>query len=202
MNDLVEKIQDLEKKLKEARAEVARLRPFEKLATYDPLTGALNRRGLNEKLESILSYSKRHFCLKNLSLIFFDIDNFRAVNNTYGHAAGDEVLKSVVSVAIGEIRETDFVCRWGGEEFIIILPEASEDVAYRKSEEVRKKIEKKVVVPSLPSFRVSVSAGVVSSEIDMENILYTVSLADDAMYEAKKNRGKNNTVRYSEIAQK
>ncbi len=156
-----------------------------KLATKDKLTGIYNRHALTLLLEKLLSYAQRNS--QKLALILFDIDNFKRINDTYGHAVGDEVLKSVARVVKKVIRRSDIFGRWGGEEFLVILPHTEEPL--KVAEKIRKAVEERVKVKGE---KVTVSLGAVSyRERDtMDSIL---SRADLAMYSAK-SMGKNTSV--------
>ncbi len=199
-------ITDKDKKIKNLEEEIEKLK---KLISKDELTGALNRRCLNDKLEIIFKEalflkghpeSKREFHIDNLSLIFIDIDDFKKTNDTYGHAVGDEVLKSFVKLIDSLVRDMDLLGRMGGEEFIIALVGATEDDAFRKAEEIRIKIAEENIIPDIKELNVTASLGVASvAKTNSKTIEDLISMADKAMYEAKNNRGKNNTVKYSEI---
>ncbi len=109
------------------------------MATHDALTKIYNRYGLQEVLEQKVGEFKRY--KRDLSVIFFDIDHFKQVNDTYGHSAGDEVLKKLSNLIAQNIRTSDIFARWGGEEFILVLPETSLFDAVILAEKLRKKIE-------------------------------------------------------------
>lgn len=196
-----------EKRIKELEAEVLRL---QNLVDKDELTKVFNRRGFCENLEFIFKeaiYSKEHadsqrkFRITDLSVIFIDIDNFKQVNDTFGHSIGDVVLKSVAKILKESVRDIDLVGRFGGEELVIALLGATESDAYRKAEEVRKKIENYKPIFDEDGLGVTVSVGVASVDnSNADTFEDLISFADKAMYEAKTNRGKNNTVKYSEIS--
>ena len=112
----------------------------EKEKFIDPLTELPNRRFFKKEIPKILSLEKRKN--KNTSVIMLDIDNFKSTNDEYGHDAGDKVLKEIVSIAKDSIRDSDFVFRWGGEEFIFFLPDTDEAGAKMVAEKIRKNIEK------------------------------------------------------------
>lgn len=200
-------LNDPQKRIQELEEEVSRL---QKLVTYDELTNALNRRGLLEKLESVFKEalylkehpeSKRHFYIDNLSVIFIDVDNFKKINDNYGHATGDEVLKAVTALIKDEVREIDFVGRLGGEEFVVALLGASEEDAFKKAERIRKRIHEEKFVDGFDELVVTISVGVASIQrSDSKDATDLIAMADQAMYEAKTKRGKNNVVRYSEIS--
>ncbi len=113
---------------------------LEKLATIDKLTSIYNRYKTDLSLHSQIEISKRY--KRPLSLIFFDIDFFKKVNDSYGHKAGDMVLSKLCEIVSRSVRKSDIFGRWGGEEFLIILPETTEDEAISLAEKLRQKIEK------------------------------------------------------------
>ncbi len=163
---------------------------LEKLSITDYLTGINNRRKFNEAIKSEAIRASRYN--HPLSLLLIDIDNFKSVNDTYGHPYGDTVLKSLTTVLKLSIRETDILSRYGGEEFAIILPETEYETAKIVSERIRKNIEKRRLntINSEISVTVSIGLSTISSEnIDPEQI---IQLCDECLYEAKK-QGKNRT---------
>jgi diguanylate cyclase (GGDEF)-like protein len=153
-------------------------------ASTDSLTKAYNRLKFDEIIESEINRSKRYDQM--LSLIAFDIDHFKTVNDNYGHLFGDYVLKTIVNLTKDNIRGVDYLARWGGEEFMIILPETglerAEALAQRIKEEIENYKFKKIV-------KVTVSFGVAQfKKDDSEDTL--IKRADDALYKAK-NKGRN-----------
>lgn len=193
-------------KLKE---EIERLR---ELVYKDELTKVYNRRGFFEILNPI--FKDAYFHKKNtekekrskwddVAIIFVDLDDFKSVNDNYGHDEGDDVLKSFANVAKDVARETDIVARFGGEEFVIALLGADENIAYKKAEELRSEVLNKIRISSDSNRKITGSIGVASlKEASADTLDELVGYADKAMYEAKQNRGKNNTVRWSEISDK
>ena len=182
-----------------------RIKELEELATKDPLTGFYNRRGFEEetaRLAKDINFSKKnpetrkHFYIDSMSLLFFDIDNFKSVNDQYGHKAGDQVLQQVSQIIRQKVRNIDVIGRWGGEELVAALVGSHEEDAYRKAEEIRKAIKSRVKAGDR---EITVSVGV-SSLDESETFDELVKNADKAMYVAKRERDKNNTVRYSEIS--
>src|SRR5690606_32663471 len=112
-----------------------RLRRLHQENTTDPLTAVTNRRGLDAVL-TVLSQDKTP-----VAVVLFDIDNFKAVNDKHGHAAGDKALKTIASVAVEQVRETDIVARLGGEEFVVILPNTAPESALLFAERLRFSVE-------------------------------------------------------------
>ena len=162
------------------------------LATYDPLTKLFNRRFIVSFAENEVKEAIRY--KKDLSIIILDIDNFKSVNDTYGHPVGDEVIKKVANVLKTTIRETDKAGRYGGEEFIVILPNTPSKEALGVAERIRKSIEKEVVPVNHNGnhidLKITVSVGVSSLGIHGNTFYDLLQAADLALYEAKRN-GKN-----------
>lgn len=160
-------------------------------ATTDQLTGCYNRKMFHDLLVAETARASRHG--KLFSIILFDIDNFKLVNDTYGHLVGDEVLKALSAIVSGNIRKSDVFARWGGEEFSILLPETDRNGASVVAEKVRIAI---AAHECGKAGRNTCSFGVAefSAEKDTNSIIY---YADKALYHAKEN-GKNQVVVYSE----
>lgn len=158
---------------------------FREQATMDGLTSISNYKGFCEALDREMSRAQRY--KKPLSLLFSDIDHFKKVNDTFGHLAGDEALKTVVLRMKKELRQSDYIARYGGEEFAVILPETDSDDAMWVAERLRKKIEIETVFYQDIQFSVTMSFGVASVLID-RNLSREgfIKLADDALYQAKK----------------
>jgi GGDEF domain-containing protein len=120
------------------KAQDKRIAELEALATTDELTQILNRRGFEQQLEHELSIARRHGV--GGVMIFVDLDEFKPINDTYGHAAGDEVLKAASTILQAQIRDTDYVGRLGGDEFAILLPRSNKRNGVRRAEELDKKL--------------------------------------------------------------
>ncbi len=160
----------------------------QRLATTDALTGLLNRRAFLEVVERERARSDRH--VLPFSLMLLDIDHFKRVNDTRGHAAGDAVLKGVARVLTTVARRSDLVARWGGEEFVIALPQTGEAGARIAAERVRRAIAAAVhPMPEGEPLVVNASIGVSSSESPWKPETL-IGAADTAMYAAKA-RGRN-----------
>ena len=153
----------------------------------DKLTGLYNRLYFNEIYNYLIE--KYHRDKKPFSLLIIDIDNFKKINDTYGHQTGDEVLKKIGAILKHSIRKTDFAFRYGGEEFVIIYPETPLEEAYRVSERILFTIPIKVKVDLNP---VTISGGI--GEYKGENPKDFFEKVDDALYLAKK-LGKNRIVK-------
>ncbi|MFC1837090.1 diguanylate cyclase [Thermodesulfobacteriota bacterium] len=165
---------------------------FEKAArssTFDNLTGLLNRSAFDETLKREISRAKRHD--GNLSLLFLDLDDFKLVNDTMGHLAGDEVLKKVAKLIMTEKRSEDIAARYGGEELTLLLPETGKAAGWQIGERIRKKIEAIEIPYEDKNIRISVSGGLASYPIDASDDMSLLKNADLAMYRAK-GFGKNN----------
>ena len=157
---------------------------MEALATLDGLTGLKNRRVFQERLAEEFYRAQRYHIA--LSLLLLDVDKFKQFNDTFGHPAGDEVLKIVARLLQNAVRDTDFVARYGGEEFVVLMPYTDQDAALKLAERLRSAIE------SAPWSKrpVTASFGVasLSPECDTEESL--LSQADQALYQSK-NAGRN-----------
>ncbi len=156
-------------------------------ASHDPLLRIWNRRAILDLLTTELSRSKR--LETSLSVFFADLDCFKRVNDSYGHLVGDEVLRSAAEKMSGAVREYDHVGRYGGEEFLVVLPDCTIDEAREVAERVRQQIGDKAVVNSPTQVKVTVSIGVSQWQPGQETheLLHR---ADIAMYRAKQN-GRN-----------
>lgn len=192
---------NLETRVAELEAQIHEL---EKDLIHDSLTGLKTRAFFQEEttiyLHAVanLEAGKRRewFGFKNMSFIFFDIDHFKKVNDTYGHAVGDEVLREVALLINRSVREGDTVARWGGEEIVACLLGANEQDARDKAQSIRKSIERLTFTNNVLS--VTISAGVASN---WKGATYDemIKRADDALYHAKET-GRNKVVSYSELS--
>ena len=154
------------------------------ISEVDHLTQLYNRHKFYEIVEKEMIYSRRRD--DDISILMMDIDNFKRINDAYGHDWGDRVLKKLAKLVISNIRIEDIFVRWGGEEFVLLLPHTNLDKAALFSEKIRCLIEESNT-KELSS--VSVSIGVALVDLD-KNIEYAISCADTAMYSAKRN-GRN-----------
>ena len=157
------------------------------LASRDDLTGTLNRVSLRSCLEE--GFQKARMSRKPLSVIVLDLDHFKSVNDTYGHAAGDFVLKETVKVAQSVIRGDDFIGRFGGDEFMVVLWDTSPTNACIIAERIRSKIEKHGFTYEGKRIPITVSLGVCSLDDSMQSMDDFFKRADGAQYSAKKNGG-------------
>jgi two-component system cell cycle response regulator len=168
----------------------------ERLATTDALTGLLNRRAFSGGLRIELARSSRYEL--PLSVLLIDIDHFKTVNDTYGHAAGDLALVEVSRAARGMLREPDVVCRWGGEEIVVLLPNTNVAGAAVAAERLRARIAAMELEYGDAKFRLTVSIGITELRggDDLERL---IERADTAMYEAKAG-GRNRVVLDSRLS--
>lgn len=163
-----------------------------KLYTTDPLTGLYNRRFLNEFLHKELELSKRYH--RQFSLAILDIDDFKKLNDTYGHVAGDTVLKAIAKIMLKNIRDSDVISRYGGEEFVVVMPEIGKETAVRAIERLRKTISnEKILLFDGSSISVTISAGIASYPDDADSSVDLLIAADDRLYKSKR-EGKNRTI--------
>ncbi|MDJ0643419.1 MAG: GGDEF domain-containing protein [Erythrobacter sp.] len=155
------------------------------LAATDPLTGLANRRRVMVALDKAIVQARRHS--QPLSLIAFDIDHFKAVNDTFGHLVGDRVLRRLAEIALAQVRESDLVGRVGGEEFVWIVPGADENFTRIMAERLRQAIASGSAVGDSPA----VTASVGFAELMQDDTGLTLfARADKALYEAKES-GRN-----------
>ena len=165
-------------------------------ALQDPLTGLYNRRMLEERLGSELAAARRHD--RVVAVLMVDIDHFKAINDRYGHLAGDETLRMVARTLRATIRQEDFVARFGGEEFVVIAPETGLEGARLLGERIRRAVERSRCVWQDDELSVTVSAGATVSELPAEFVPgltahALVDAADRALYRAKE-EGRNRVV--------
>lgn len=157
------------------------------MARNDPLTGLMNRSAFNDSFNDYLHLSKRRD--DPLSLIFFDIDNFKAINDTLGHQMGDHVLVQVSEILKTRLRCTDIIGRWGGEEFIIGLINTDQENAEVIAEALRSAFEEDPRLIHLSSIPITASFGIVTTRSG-DTIDTLLTRVDAAMYKAKE-LGKN-----------
>jgi len=159
-------------------------------ATYDALTGIYNRYALVE-LSRTLEITN-NLAGKTWSLAMIDIDHFKSVNDCYGHPVGDIVLREIANIIKKQARCRDIVARYGGEEFVVVLTDCDLEHAYAWSERIRNEISETFITPKKIS--VTVSIGVASSSPDVYRLQDIISLADEALYSAKKS-GRNRVIK-------
>jgi len=190
--------------MKQMERELRRLR---KLVYYDELTGLLNRRGFHEESERIFrgtsavwkrKQEKRQNSDVAFSIMFFDADNFKQINDVLGHDLGDEVLQKIASLFRKHLRMSDIVARWGGEEFVVALFGATTQDAPAVAERIRKDIEKIKLPRNSEKLKATVSVGIAIYDGE-DSIDKLIKHADEAMYRAK-TTGKNKVVIFDPLA--
>lgn len=179
------------------KAEIARLK---ELAYKDELTALYNRRAFNDLavrfLETVRDsgeHQRESVIVKSFSVALFDLDNFKRLNDTYGHQVGDMALKAFAKVVTENIRDIDIATRWGGEEVLVGLVGANEDDAEKIAERIRKDTEDILLQDNGQNISFTVSCGVAGFKKDRD-VEQMVELADKALYEAKES-GKNRIVK-------
>ena len=160
------------------------VRQMEKQAVTDQLTGLYNRRAFADLAGKEVGRARRY--RRPLALILFDIDHFKNVNDSHGHLVGDHVLRVLTELVTRTTRSTDIVCRYGGEEFIVLMPEAGRDEALAMAERLREEISRLTVVTDAGTLSLTVSLGVAELETaGDEGLDGLINRADRAMYRAK-----------------
>ena len=163
------------------------------LASTDPLTKLYNRRYFSDISANIFNILKRDH--KPLSIIMLDIDKFKKINDTYGHKVGDLVLVKLSELLKNSLRTSDIICRYGGEEFVVLLPKTDLQGAAIVAENIRKTVEASIIAVDNNTLKFTISLGV--SEVSFEkeqSVEQPINRADDAMYVAK-NSGRNRVVK-------
>lgn len=169
-----------------------RVEQMERQAVTDQLTNLYNRRAFADMAEKEVGRARRY--QRPLALILFDIDHFKQVNDTHGHLVGDRVLRILTDKVTKTTRSTDFVCRYGGEEFIVLMPEAGREEALAMAERLREMVSGITVVAAEGTLSLTISLGVAALRpTDEETLEGLINRADKAMYEAK--AAGRNTVR-------
>ncbi len=161
------------------------------LASVDILTGLLNRRALFERLDAEIERSRRYDTPLSLALI--DLDHFKAINDSHGHAAGDTVLNSVGEIVKTSIRSSDIAGRYGGEELCVVLPQTSAEGAFALAESLREQIEESVISVDGKTITVTASIGIATWQANYTDAQQILISADQALYSAKR-AGRNKTV--------
>lgn len=187
--------------LKDLEAEIARLR---RLAYTDELTGLYNRHGFKElagifmqEVTSARKGRRESVVIRDLSVLLFDLDHFKKVNDTHGHDGGDKVLSTCASLIKKSVRDIDVPARWGGEEFVLALVGATEDDAMRIAEGLRQSIEKARITFDGKRIPMTTSVGLASAG-DATDLAELVARADKALY-ASKHGGRNRVTRWSDL---
>ena len=189
VTELELKTVELEKSRDEIRLHAQEM---EVLAKRDPLTGVANRRAFMEWAEAELAAAQAqgsHFCC-----LMSDIDHFKKINDNHGHPMGDDVIRRVAELFANEVRSSDSVCRYGGEEFCIAFPGTPTDAAFQVAERLREE----VGTPGFAQVPVTMSFGVVSNESGATTLSGMLDQADKALY-ASKEGGRNRVTRFDEV---
>ena len=173
----------------------------EKVSTTDDLTGLHNRKYLQERLEEEISRSRRYGT--KLSCILFDLDFFKVVNDMYGYEWGDILLRNIANKLDAMVRKEDILTRYGDEEFLLVLPNTSEENAFLFGERFRREVEKMEFIPAgeEEAHRVTISGGISTypcmKDVD-EDANTVIRYAEHALYNAK-HRGKNKIIQFSQM---
>ncbi len=180
---LFRKLETREKELAQANTRLSHLQEeTERLSVTDELTGVRNRRYFNGRVDEEIQRSRRFG--KPLCLMILDLDYFKRVNDTYGHAAGDQVLRTTAQVMSSVIREVDVIARYGGEEFGVLLPETQQGEATSVADRIRSSLERQIFVVAGTEVRVTASVGLAELRPG-EDREAALSRADRALYQAK-----------------
>ena len=177
IKDYSGKLENANRKLKESNAKL------EFMASHDQLTGLPNRRYMRNRIKDEQVRSERSG--KPFALVMGDIDDFKHVNDTYGHEAGDGVLKHISQIFMSSLRKQDSVSRWGGEEFLLLLPETDINGAVTASEKIRSRLEVESYEYNGGLIHLTITLGVFCYE-DSQGIDGTIKRADEALYKGKK----------------
>jgi diguanylate cyclase (GGDEF)-like protein len=168
-------------------------------STVDSLTGIYNRRQFDRRLKEEFSVARRH--QRPMSLIMIDADRFKTINDQLGHQGGDVVLRRLAEIISSNVREGDIVCRYGGEEFAVILPQTDAPCALKLAERLRNQVGSTELIPenmspSKSAIHLTISLGVAAFTKTMQSAESLVSDADQALYEAKSG-GRDRVVLYA-----
>ncbi|HEX5635568.1 MAG TPA: diguanylate cyclase, partial [Gammaproteobacteria bacterium] len=164
---------------------------LEAMASIDPLTGLLNRRAFQEVISR--EYAKAKRLEQPFSMLLFDLDRFKMLNDNYGHDIGDKILLGISHVAKSTLRTSDWLSRWGGEEFLAVLPNTDDTGAKIIAERLRNEIENFSIHLNNQSIKTSASIGIACYPRDGDTLDFLLKAADAALYEAK-TTGRNRVV--------
>lgn len=170
--------------------EIKVLRQTEQFAMMDGLTNVFNRRYMDLYLRKEINRCNRYN--KCFSVMLLDVDDFKKINDTHGHVNGDVVLQAIARVLKETIREEDVLCRYGGEEFLIIMPETDADNAIALYPRIQEKLQESEIYSK---YKVTLSAGCANFTAHADNLIDLLRCADISLYKAKK-AGKNRAVKY------
>jgi diguanylate cyclase (GGDEF)-like protein len=158
------------------------------LATIDGMTGLLNRRHFVSLAE--IEWSRHRRYGRPLSLLMLDIDRFKSINDRFGHDTGDHVIIQIAEMCRLEKRQSDVIARFGGEEFLLLLPETEKPQARQVAERLRRTVQSCNLSTTSKIIKATVSIGVAEATSSMNTIFHLIKGADDALYTAK-NSGRN-----------
>ena len=181
----IRKINQLEDELERVKAE----------AKQDSLTKLLNKKSFEKILQEYINIYKKY--KKIFSLILLDLDNFKQINDTYGHVIGDEVLKHVANVLKQYLRDKDIIARVGGEEFAILLPDVDITIAFKIADRLRTILENRIIVIDRKPIKITASFGIIEINEKINSYKDILQLVDIALYKAKKS-GKNRVIIYQD----
>ena len=181
--------------------EIKRVYELEHESTTDPLMGICNRRSMEKRLEEEFKRAKRY--RHPFSIIMIDVDHFKQINDSCGHQVGDMVLKGFADLVTETVRESDVVCRYGGEELLIILPHTPPEAAFHVAENLRLKVQDNNFIVNecssgVKAVHVTASFGVTTLCSRIDTLHKLLGQADKALYFAKK-QGRNKTVSCSDL---
>ncbi len=166
-----------------------KIKKLQELAFIDSLTGIGNRRYTENRINAKLEEKSRYRWTDDFGILFIDIDTFKAINDKFGHAAGDLILKVTSKTILKNLRQEDFIGRWGGEEFVAIISGVDKKKLFAIAEKLRFLIEQSLIYDSGKNIRISVSIGATMAK-KKDKIKSLIKRADILMYESKK-KGKN-----------
>jgi diguanylate cyclase (GGDEF)-like protein len=173
------------------KEQVVALETLSRQATHDPLTGLFNRRYLDQILYGEIAHARQNGSL--VGILMADVDHFKQINDRYGHKAGDLMLRALGDLMKSCVRSADIVCRYGGEEFVIIMPGASAPTVDRCAEEIRSRFQALSVESEDQKINATISLGAAIYPLHGSNVDDVFIKADRAMYQAKQ-RGRNQVV--------
>ncbi|MDX1795252.1 MAG: GGDEF domain-containing protein [Hydrogenovibrio sp.] len=165
---------------------------LQKLVNHDHMTGVLNRQGLLEGAAQYFNLANRHY-INGLSLVVFDIDHFKAINDTHGHLIGDKSIKQIAELVKTNLRKSDLFARMGGDEFVLLLPETGKLQTAKLLEKIKLEMVEHPLIVGSEAIPIQFSAGVSQLTADTKNFKELFKKADMALYEAKEN-GRNQVV--------
>ncbi len=192
-------LMEVVKELETSKAEIVRQNgELEGLATRDPLTGCLNRRAFFDRVAPTFAMALQE--RTELCCIMLDIDHFKKVNDQHGHSVGDEVISVVARTITASIRPSDFLCRYGGEEFCLVLPESGAVQAMQIANRIRRRvaIESGAAIRMVTGLRVTASLGVSTTFYGATELSQLIEQADQSLYKAKET-GRNRVINWQEL---